>query len=93
MSPTDRGVKVTKRNQELIDDAKDRIQKICDAHTGQHLFEGGSGVSCWVSAVVRVRRRDLWVPYAAYGNGLQLGFGFTEAMAAAGFKQFEVELD
>ena len=81
------------RNQELIDDAKERIQAICDAHTGQHLFEGGSGVSCWVSAVVKLHQREVWVPYAAYGNGLQLGAAFSDAMKAAGFNEFDVVLD
>jgi hypothetical protein len=70
-----------------------KVQSICDAHSGPHLFEGGYGLSCFVSVCVDADGEKVTVRNAAYGNGLQLGAAFSDAMKAAGFNEFDVVLD
>jgi hypothetical protein len=92
-----KGVETRRRNreakQQAIADIMQRVQAICDANSGRHLFEGGHGLSCFVSVTADVNGRSLQIRNAAYGHGLQLGAEFDGAMTAAGFGDFEISLD
>lgn len=96
-----RGAETRRRNREVAEDnrlaalseRKRQVQAICDAHSGRHLFEGGHGISCFVSVTTNVGGKITLIRNAAYGNGLQLGADFSDAMADAGFSDFEVDLD
>lgn len=76
-----------------IEGVRAQVQAICDAHSGRHLFEGGYGLSCFVTVTADVGGRLMKLNNAAYGHGLQLGAEFQAAMAAAGFSDFDITLD
>lgn len=96
-----RGAKTRQRNREVaeenrlvaLSERRRQVQAVCDAHTGRHLFEGGHGLSCFVSVRAEVGGKITFIRNAAYGHGLQLGADFADAMAEAGFSDFEVDLD
>ena len=101
MTPQQKAAVTRKANREAklaadrraIADLKARVQRVCDAHSGQHFMQGGGGVSCFVNVVAKVGDRLMQVHAAAYGHGLIVDGNLEAALTAIGIESYGIALD